>query len=87
MQQMLNNILHAKQKRPPRLRSGRRDMEANDKSTVNIDLCISVLENLRNRSKFYATMFPHLTDDYLAELINTEHTAIDSIISILKNRE
>lgn len=66
---------------------GRRDMEANDTSTVNIDLCISVLENLRNRSQLYATMFPHLTDDYLAELVNTEHTAIDAVISILKNQE
>ena len=61
-------------------------MEREVGSTVNIDLCISVLENLRNRSKFYATMFPHLTVDYLAELINTEHTAIDSIILILKNQ-
>ena len=62
-------------------------MEREVKSTVNIDLYISVLENLRGRSRHYATMFPHLTDDYLAELINTEHTAIDSIISILKNQE
>lgn len=61
-------------------------MEENTKR-ASIAECISVLENLRERTRHYTTMFPHYPDDYLADLITTEHSAIDTIISILKSLE
>lgn len=49
--------------------------------------CILVLENLKERTTRYGSLFRHYPKDYLDRLAETNATVLNKVISILKNRE
>ena len=53
----------------------------------SIDECIYVLENIKNRHKYYADLMPLFSKEYCENLAKLDAAVIDRVISILKNRE
>lgn len=54
---------------------------------LSIMECIVVLENMKDRTKQYETMFPFYSKEYIDHLADLDQTVLDKVISILINRE
>ena len=57
-----------------------------DEAELTEEECIVVLENLRERTKTYESMFRFYPKDYLERLADQDRAALDKAISILKSR-
>lgn len=54
---------------------------------MSVEDCIKVLENIKERGKSYPEAYLHFTKEYCEKLAEVEALAIDTVISILRNRE
>ena len=54
---------------------------------TDLERCISTLENLKERTKFYPVIFSEYSEDYIEDLMKIEIAVFDKLISFLKNLE
>ncbi len=54
---------------------------------MSVEDCIKVLENIKERGKAYPEVYPLFSKEYCEKLAEVEALAIDTVISILRNRE
>jgi hypothetical protein len=54
---------------------------------MSVEDCIKVLENIKERGEAYPEAYLHFTKEYCEKLAEVEALAIDTVISILRNRE
>lgn len=57
------------------------------KKKMSVEDCIKVLENIKERGKSYPEAYPLFSKEYCEKLAEVEALAIDTVISILRNRE
>lgn len=51
---------------------------------IDLDQCISTLENLKERTKFYPVILSEYSEDYIEDLMKVENAVFDKLISLLK---
>lgn len=54
---------------------------------ISVEDCITILENIRERGRFYDEYYPKYSKKYCELLAGIEALAIDKVIGLLRNPE